>query len=201
MDNLRRLTVEAGDKKGGALLNVIYKLMINSSDLSVREFFGFLLEKASQPYFTILKKWIFSGVLEDPFQEFIVKENKACKKENIEADLNDKYWQERFTYRDEMVPIFLAKYKQKVLHAGKYLNVIREYGRLDIRNPYEDATSIEGFNFSQLVENEANQQAQAAAEIANKKIDIDMNDESAEVADRNDEERKGGEVTMINTGN
>ena len=157
MDNLRRLTVEAGDKKGGALLNVIYKLMINSSDLSVREFFGFLLEKASQPYFTILKKWIFSGVLEDPFQEFIVKENKACKKENIEADLNDKYWQDRFTYRDEMVPIFLAKYKQKVLHAGKYLNVIREYGRLDIRNPYEDATSIEGFNFSQLVENEANQ--------------------------------------------
>lgn len=31
-------------------------------------------------------------MLEDPFSEFIVKENKTCKKENVEADLNDKYW-------------------------------------------------------------------------------------------------------------
>lgn len=92
MDNLKRLAVDAGNKKGGALLNVIYKLMISSSDVSIRDFFAFLLEKASLPYFSILKKWIFSGVLEDPFDEFIVKENKNCKKENIEADLNDKYW-------------------------------------------------------------------------------------------------------------
>lgn len=111
MDNLKRLAVDAGNKKGGALLNVIYKLMISSSDASIRDFFAFLLEKASLPYFQILKRWIFSGVLEDPFCEFIVKENRQCKKENIEADLNDKYWQERFTYREEMVPIFLAKHK------------------------------------------------------------------------------------------
>ena len=111
MDNLKRLAVDAGNKKGGALLNVIQKLMISSSDTSIRDFFAFLLEKASLPYFQILKKWIFSGVLEDPFEEFIVKENKTCKKELVEADLNDKYWQERFTYREEMVPIFLAKHK------------------------------------------------------------------------------------------
>jgi gamma-tubulin complex component 2 len=32
MDILARLVVEAGNRKGGALLNVIYKVMINSSD-------------------------------------------------------------------------------------------------------------------------------------------------------------------------
>ena len=100
----------------------------------------------------ILKKWIFSGILEDPFNEFIVKENTNCKKENIEADLNDKYWVDRFTYREEMVPIFLAKHKQKVLHAGKYLNVIRESGRLDVKNPYEDMASNEGFSFTKLAQ-------------------------------------------------
>lgn len=67
-------------------------------------------------------------MLEDPFGEFIVKENKSCSKENIEKDFNDKYWDERFTCREEMVPIFLAKYKEKVLHSGKYLNVVRECG-------------------------------------------------------------------------
>ena len=150
MDNLKRLVVDAGNKKGGALLNVIYKLMISSSDAAIKDFFAFLLEKASLPYFQILKKWIFSGVLEDPFTEFIVKENTNCKKENIEADLNDKYWVDRFTYREEMVPIFLAKHKQKVLHAGKYLNVIRESGRVDIKNPYEETTMNEGFSFVQM---------------------------------------------------
>lgn len=148
MENLKRLVVAAGNRKGGALLNVLYKLMINSSDASIRDLFAFLLEKASLPYFNILKKWIFSGVLEDPFQEFIVRENKSCLKENIEVDLNDKYWVERFTYREEMVPIFLAKHQQKILQAGKYLNVIRECGRLDIKNPYEDPASQQGFNFT-----------------------------------------------------
>lgn len=55
------------------------------------------------------------------------------------SDLNNLYWQRRFTCREEMVPDFLIKYKEKILHTGKYLNVIREMGR-DIRytaNQYE----------------------------------------------------------------
>jgi gamma-tubulin complex component 2 len=39
---------------------------------------------------------------------------------------------ERFTCREEMIPDFLIKYKEKILHTGKYLNVIREMGR-DVR--------------------------------------------------------------------
>jgi hypothetical protein len=50
--------------------------MINSSDETIRDLFASLLEKASEPYFNILKKWIFQGTLEDPFDEFIVKEHK-----------------------------------------------------------------------------------------------------------------------------
>jgi gamma-tubulin complex component 2 len=76
-------------------------------------------------------------VLEDPFNEFIVRENRAKSKENIERDFDDHYWQERFTYREEMVPVFLAKHKEKVLHSGKYLNVIRECG-LDFKYPWPE---------------------------------------------------------------
>ena len=47
MDNLRRLTQDAGNRKGGALLNVIYRLMINSSDKSIKDLFEFLLEKSA----------------------------------------------------------------------------------------------------------------------------------------------------------
>jgi gamma-tubulin complex component 2 len=92
MENLARLVTNAAHKRGGDLLNVIYQLMINSSDQSIKELFANLLERASEPYFGILKKWIFHGTLEDHFDEFIVKENKECKKEAIENDLNDRYW-------------------------------------------------------------------------------------------------------------
>ena len=128
-------------------------------------------------------------MLEDPFEEFIVKENKTCKKENIEADLNDKYWQERFTYREEMVPIFLAKHKQKVLHAGKYLNVIRECGRLDIKNPYEDLTSNDGFAFTKM------SMEQLVSEHGSGSRDIQMNDESENI----EEEKKEQAQVMIDT--
>jgi gamma-tubulin complex component 2 len=139
MENLARLTKEAGNKKGGALLNVIHRLMISSSDKSIRDLFEFLLEKASQPYLHMLKKWVFHGMLEDPFGEFIIKENRNCRKENIERDFNDQYWQDRFTYREEMLPVFLVKYKEKILHSGKYLNVIRECGFTDeIRYPWPE---------------------------------------------------------------
>lgn len=42
-----------------------------------------------------------------------------------------------------MVPIFLQKYKEKVLHSGKYLNVIRECGK-DISYPYEYENLMKG---------------------------------------------------------
>lgn len=42
----------------------------------MKELFNFLLDKAAVPYFSILRKWIFSGVLEDPFTEFFISENR-----------------------------------------------------------------------------------------------------------------------------
>lgn len=40
-----------------------------------------------------------------------------------------------------MIPNFLVKYKEKVLHTGKYLNVIRECGR-DIKYTQEGFESL-----------------------------------------------------------
>jgi len=70
-------------------------------------------------------------------------------KENIEREFNNQYWQERFTYREEMVPTFLAKHKEKVLHSGKYLNVIRECG-IDFKYPWPEHENmlIAGSRFS-----------------------------------------------------
>ena len=72
MEGLYRLVIEAKYKKGGELLNVIYKLMITSADKQIKDLFEFILQKSSIPFISILKKWIFEGILDDHFHEFIV---------------------------------------------------------------------------------------------------------------------------------
>jgi len=42
-----------------------------------------------------------------------------------------------------MVPVFLEKYKEKVMHSGKYLNVIRECGR-DVKYPFDQENFMKG---------------------------------------------------------
>ena len=136
MENLNKLTTEQVNKKGGALLNVIYKFLTNTSDKSIKELFSFLLEKTSVPYLEILKKWIYYGQLDDPFEEFLINEDSHMNKNNIEKDFNDSYWQKKYTYREDMIPIFFQKLSHKILHCGKYLNVFRECGK-DVQYPDE----------------------------------------------------------------
>ena len=58
----------------------------------------------------------------------MVEEHKGAKKENIKEDFNDSYWEQRYTLRENCIPPFLAPHQQKILMAGKYLNVLRECG-------------------------------------------------------------------------
>jgi len=128
MENLYKLTTDCVNRKGGALLNVIYKYVTNTSDKPMKELFSFLLEKTSVPFLQILQKWIYSAKLEDPYGEFLIVQDKKQNKDNIEKDFNDCYWQKRYTYNEEMIPVFLQKLAHKILHSGKYLSVFRECG-------------------------------------------------------------------------
>lgn len=66
-----------------------------------------LLQHASQPYCRMLIKWITTGYLSDPFDEFMVKESTHISKTVLESDYTDEYWERRYTVRQ---PIGLTKY-------------------------------------------------------------------------------------------
>ncbi|KAF8974520.1 gamma-tubulin complex, DGRIP91/SPC98 component [Flammula alnicola] len=61
----------ARDSQGGALVNLIHSYTDNG-DPFVRKFTDELLEEVSRPFFATLHKWLFSGELYDPFEEFFV---------------------------------------------------------------------------------------------------------------------------------
>lgn len=142
---------QGGIAKGGEVLYVLTdKLERTSGDPAARELYGALLLRASQPYAVILLGWISTGHLSDPWDEFIVKEGKGINRGSLEMDYTDEYWERRYTLRDKgakksaagarepprarglaggsIVPSFLEPWKNKILLAGKYLNVIRECG-------------------------------------------------------------------------
>ncbi|OMJ86157.1 hypothetical protein SteCoe_12356 [Stentor coeruleus] len=137
LECLNKFVEEAEHQKGGALLNTLFKSMLSASDAIHKKLFAFLLEKASVPYLEMLSKWIHFGEIEDPYEEFLIKEHKELSKENLHKDFNDKYWDERFEFREAQIPLFLQKLTAKVLFTGKYLNVIRECGRV-IHCPYSE---------------------------------------------------------------
>ncbi|KAL8292598.1 hypothetical protein RQP46_001210 [Phenoliferia psychrophenolica] len=155
-----RWTAATGPAKGGEVLAVLAsKLERTSGDPTARELYTTLLLRASQPYVAILVAWVTTGQLADPWDEFIVKETKGITRGSLDVDFNDEYWERRYTLRDKaakkgakageshrarglsagaIVPAFLDPWKNKILLAGKYLNVIRECG-IEIKPPEDVA--------------------------------------------------------------
>ncbi|ERT00894.1 hypothetical protein HMPREF1624_02128 [Sporothrix schenckii ATCC 58251] len=144
----------AGKKicKGGAVLEMITnRLESMSGDPAARALLTALLRDASRPYMVMLNEWLHHGGISDPHAEFLVKEQKSIRRELLKEDYTDEYWDRRYTLRDKDVPPQLAGVKDKVLLAGKYLNVVRECGGVDISKKVMDVPT--SFDDSQFLDN------------------------------------------------
>ncbi|KAF2271936.1 uncharacterized protein EI97DRAFT_462428 [Westerdykella ornata] len=125
--------------KGGSVLGLITKRLASmSGDPAARTLLTTLLREASRPYMAMLNEWLHHGSIRDPHAEFLIKEQKSIKRERLDQDYTDEYWEKRYTIRDALVPPQLESVKDKVLLAGKYLNVVRECGGVDISKTVQD---------------------------------------------------------------
>ncbi|KAK4689082.1 gamma-tubulin complex component 2, partial [Tremellales sp. Uapishka_1] len=86
---------------GGEVLGIICEREATmSGDPTAATLHSALLLHASQPYSRMLLKWISTGYLSDPFDEFMVKESGHITKGVLESDYTDEYWERRYTLRD-----------------------------------------------------------------------------------------------------
>ncbi|KAK4126321.1 hypothetical protein N657DRAFT_709925 [Parathielavia appendiculata] len=141
--------------KGGVVLGVITKRLESmSGDPAARALLTSLLRDASRPYMTMLNEWLHHGAINDPHSEFLIKEQRSIRRERLEQDYTDEYWERRYTIRDHDVPPQLEGVKDKVLLAGKYLNVVRECGGVDVSLQVKDVpTSFDDSHFLDNVNN------------------------------------------------
>lgn len=150
VDNILEQLKEGGDLvpgamsskkicKGGNVLRLLTeRLATLSGDPTAKTLLETLLREASRPYMAMLNEWLHHGGIKDPHAEFLVKEQKWIKREKLEEDYTDEYWEKRYTIRENEVPPQLESVKEKVLLAGKYLNVVRECGGVDISKAVKD---------------------------------------------------------------
>lgn len=146
--------------KGGNVLGLITnRLESLSGDPAARSLLTSLLRDASRPYMIMLNEWLHHGSIKDPHAEFLVKEQKSIKRERLEEDYTDEYWERRYTMRDNDVPPQLQGVKEKVLLAGKYLNVVRECGGVDVSKAVTDVP--QSFDDKRFLDNVNNAYAHA----------------------------------------
>ena len=149
VDNILEQLREGGDLapgsmakkmcKGGDVLRLLSeRLSFMSGDPAARSLLRALLRDASRPYMAMLNEWLHHGGIRDPHAEFLIKEQQSIKRERLEEDYTDEYWEKRYTIRDNDIPPQLAGVKEKVLLAGKYLNVVRECGGVDVSKEVKD---------------------------------------------------------------
>ncbi|CAN1769618.1 Gamma-tubulin complex component 2 [Linum perenne] len=129
---------------GSAVLNLLQsQAKAMAGDNAVRSLLEKMTECASNAYLGILERWVYEGVIEDPYVEFFIAENKSLHKESLTQDYDAKYWRKRYSLK-EGIPSFLANISGIILTTGKYLNVMRECGH-NVQVPASENSKLTSF--------------------------------------------------------
>ncbi|RMZ81746.1 hypothetical protein DV738_g2082, partial [Chaetothyriales sp. CBS 135597] len=123
---------------GNVLALLTQRLETYSGDPAARTILEMLLREASRPYMAMLNGWLHRGGIHDPHAEFLIGERSDIRREGLDEDYTDEYWDKRYYIREKEVPPQLESVKDKVLLAGKYLNVVRECGGVNIASKIDD---------------------------------------------------------------
>ncbi|KAK6204609.1 Spc98 family-domain-containing protein [Scheffersomyces amazonensis] len=115
--------------KGGLVLKVLQdRINVYKGDFDSLDYLTELFDSISEDYVTMLNKWLSEGVIDDPFDEFLIREKPVP--ESLVELFNEKsehFWNELFILRsDGTIQQFNGVDMQlKLLNTGKYLNIFK----------------------------------------------------------------------------
>ena len=85
--------------KGGAVCSAINTYVLNGSP-ATKQFVSRILKEVSTPILSMIKTWMLSGEINDPFQEFFVECDPQVS--------DDKLWTLKYNLNYVMIPAFLS---------------------------------------------------------------------------------------------
>ena len=125
--------INTGKVSGGAVLDILHNKTVGfKANTKLLEFCYTVTRDACVPYLEILEKWISEGRIDDPHHEFFIEDMSASSGDALPVaadEEDDSFWNSRYRLNLNKMPKFLSSYRDKILKTGKYLSVIREYGK------------------------------------------------------------------------
>ncbi|KAF4508283.1 hypothetical protein G6O67_004687 [Ophiocordyceps sinensis] len=117
---------ESDDKKGGQLISLIHGFSSSHGDPLVAAFAERLLGSFTEPFYNILRHWIYDGELVDPYVEFFVKEKTPTSDDAAKKKGAGNVWEDKYEIDQAMTPTIITQdFAHKVFLIGKSLNFIR----------------------------------------------------------------------------
>lgn len=122
--------------KGCIVLKAI-QVRANSAkgDTSLFEFLSHLFSSVSEEYVMMLNQWLLKGEIDDPFDEFLVKEQHVKKDlQGLFSLESEEFWANAFVVRSEGLidQLLNSLIQQKILNTGKYLNIFQKFTGLQL---------------------------------------------------------------------
>eukprot|EP00633_Aureoumbra_lagunensis_P008669 CAMPEP_0197307028 /NCGR_PEP_ID=MMETSP0891-20130614/4464_1 /TAXON_ID=44058 ORGANISM="Aureoumbra lagunensis, Strain CCMP1510" /NCGR_SAMPLE_ID=MMETSP0891 /ASSEMBLY_ACC=CAM_ASM_000534 /LENGTH=810 /DNA_ID=CAMNT_0042790001 /DNA_START=228 /DNA_END=2657 /DNA_ORIENTATION=+ len=122
LDKCRR-SIASPALKGGALLLALLSFREEAADDEELKIANELTKAAAEPYLNMLNTWLSSGILDDPYGEFLVVDSQANK------HFTNYWWETNFTQRPELAvgPTLKSRCWQ-ICIIGKYARVLTTSG-------------------------------------------------------------------------
>ena len=112
--------------RGVALLS---RLHVVAEEGGVHAVLAFrLFAHSCQPYLSMLRRWVFTGIILDPYDEFGICSNPQHTEQQLSAD----YWTHAYSVRTgQAMPSFLSSELRQILDTGKVINLLKSCGLQD----------------------------------------------------------------------
>ncbi|XP_017767258.1 PREDICTED: gamma-tubulin complex component 6 [Eufriesea mexicana] len=107
-------------REGNSILTRIYNEAIKVTDPKIALVFYSLLKSCCDVYFHFLQKWIFEGVCDDIYGEFMIKVRPQYLRNR-----SHKFWIKSFSIYNDAVPGFLNDLAESILQCGKTVRLLR----------------------------------------------------------------------------
>lgn len=119
MKMISELVQKLGYKKGCKVLSVIHSfIQPNIKTEQTRKNLLFIFQSSSHPLLSFIERFLYTGVIDDPFEEFFIKINEFP--EGLEEQYESRFWNMKFLTVEKQLPNFLSQEAiAKILLSGK----------------------------------------------------------------------------------
>ncbi|EAY13457.1 Spc97 / Spc98 family protein [Trichomonas vaginalis G3] len=133
---LSTLILALTDKRGVPILSEIQKRLASfRGSPKIRQLFTYLFQTASVPLLDFIQKWIYMGIVDDPFDEFFITEDSNITADVLGSEYESNFWSSKYELNTSRLPHFISAAALKsILSAGKCISVLTICG-LQMPNP------------------------------------------------------------------